>query len=312
MNGDPLKTLRSSVIISTHNRSNSLERTLQSLASQTLGAEAFEVVVVDDGSDDSTLEVCNTMQERMKNLVVVSTGENVGSSSARNVGFGHARGEYFLFTDDDCIPDKAWVGCMASALRDHPIVAGAIESPRDNVARLCHNIAEFHPFMPGRKSGDRDYIAGANMGFQRSLLEEIGGFEEGRKLASDMEMIIRARMAGHRAFFEPRAKVIHKPDRVDLRKVFRYSSRHAKTTIVLRNRYQGFLRTPAILKSPALLILFAPLISLKVVTEIYLRNRTLLPLLWTAPVIYGLKLAWCWGASQGLREMKKGRTSERA
>jgi len=200
---------------------------------------------------------------------------------------------------------------MASALRDHPIVAGAIESPRDNVARLCHNIAEFHPFMPGRKSGDRDYIAGANMGFQRWLLEEIGGFEEGRKLASDMELIIRARMAGHQAFFEPKAKVIHEPNRVSLKKVFQYSSRHAKTTIVLRHRYQSFLRTPTILKSSALLILFAPLISLKVVMEIYLRNRTLLPLFWTAPVIYGLKLAWCWGASQGLREMKNGQASER-
>ena len=139
MDGDPVKTFRSSVIVCTYNRSHSLERTLQSFASQTIGAEAFEVVVVDDGSDDATLEVCATMQERIKNLAVVSTGKNMGLASARNVGVGHARGEYVLFTDDDCIPDNAWVECMASALRHHPIVAGAIESPRDNVARLCHN-----------------------------------------------------------------------------------------------------------------------------------------------------------------------------
>lgn len=310
MAGDPVKTSLSSVIVCTHNRSHSLKRTLHSLANQTLGAEAFEVVVVDDGSDDATLEVCDTMQGRMSNLTAVSTGKNMGLGTARNVGLGHVRGGSVLFTDDDCIPDKTWVGCMASALRDHPIVAGAIESPRDNLARLCHNIAEFHPFMPGRKSGDRDHIAGANVGFRRWVLEEIGGFEEGRRMAEDMELIIRARMAGHRAFFAPRAKVIHNADRMRFKEIFQYSSRHAKTTIVLRNRYQDFLRTPTILKSSALLMLFAPLMSLKVVMEIYLRNRTLLPLLWTAPVIYGLKLAWCWGASQGLREMKKGQTSE--
>jgi len=312
MDVDPAKTLRSSVIVCTHNRWRSLKTTLQSLASQTLGAETFEVVVVDDGSDDATLEACDAMRRRMKNLVVVSTGKKKGSSSARNVGMDHSRGEYVLFTDDDCIADKAWVECMTSALRHHSIVAGAIESPRDSVARLCHNIAEFHPFMPGRKSGYIEYIAGANMGFQRWLLEEIGGFEEGRKMASDMELIIRARMAGHRAFFEPRARVTHNPDRLHMKRIFRYSSRHARTTIVLRNRYQGVLRTPIILKSPVLLILSAPLIAFKVVTEIYLRNGTLMPLFWTAPVVYGLKLAWCWGAFQGLRAMKKREAAERA
>ena len=312
MAGDSVKTPLFSVIVCTHNRSHSLKLTLESLSSQTLCAEAFEVVVVDDGSDDATLEVCNAMQGSMKNLAVVSTGKKGGNSSARNVGIARSRGEYVLFTDDDCIADRAWVECMASALRRHSIVAGEIASPRDNLARLCHNIAEFHPFMPGRKSGERDYIAGANVGFQRYLLEKMGGFEEGRKIAADMELIIRARMEGHRAFFEPSAKVIHRPDRMQLKEIFQYSSRHAKTTIVLRNRYKDFLRTPTILQSPAQLILFAPLISLKVVTEIYLRNRTLLPLFWTAPLIYGLKLAWCWGASQGLREMKKGRTSETA
>jgi glycosyltransferase involved in cell wall biosynthesis len=216
MPGDPVKTLRSSVIVCTHNRSHSLKRALQSLASQTLSAGAFEVVVVDDGSVDATLEVCNTMHEKMKNLVVVSTGKNRGSSSARNVGIGHAGGEYVLFTDDDCIADRTWVECMTSALAHHSIVAGAIESPRDNVAKLCHNIAEFHPFMPGRKPGKRDYIAGANVGFQKCLLDKVGGFEEGRQMASDMELIIRARLEGYQVFFEPRARVIHNPDRFQM------------------------------------------------------------------------------------------------
>jgi GT2 family glycosyltransferase len=210
-----------------------------------------------------------------------------------------------LFTDDDCIPEQDWAERMCMALEQQSIVAGVVASPSSNYIKLCHNIAEFHRFMPGCKGGNVDFVAGANMGIARSLLEELGGFQEGRVLAGDMELVLRARVKGYRVHLASDAMVTHDPERTDLRTVLGYAAEHASTTILLRNEYRSLLRTPFVLRSSVLVLLAAPLIALKVTLGIYLANSRLARLFWTLPLVYALKLAWCWGAARGLREQKR-------
>jgi len=142
----------------------------------------------------------------------------------------------------------------------------------------------------------------------RSLLEKLGGFQEGRVLAGDMELILRARAKGYRVHLAPDAVVTHDPERTDLRTVFGYAAEHASKTILLRNEYRWLLRTPFVLRSPGLVLLAAPLIALNVTVAIYLTNFRLVRLFWTLPLVYALKLAWCWGAARGLREQKRAET----
>jgi GT2 family glycosyltransferase len=186
-----------------------------------------------------------------------------------------------------------------------PIVAGAVVSPSSNYVRLCHNIAEFHRFMPGRKSGPTQFIAGASMGFRRSVIEELGGFKNCAMLAPDMEMVLRAQSKGYSIFFEPDATVTHNPDRSTLASVFSYSSKHASETILYRNQYRSLLRTPLVIRIPALTVLASPLIALKVTLGIYLKNTSLMRFFWTIPLVYSLKVAWCWGAALSLQRHKK-------
>jgi len=294
-----------SVIICTYNRAHFLKRTLRSLADQTVGAERFEVLIVDDGSEDETANVCKKMSKEVSNLRYVATGKNIGLGSAGNLGISSARGDFVLFTDDDCIAQRDWVERMGAALAQEPVVAGAITSPVSDYVRLCHNIAHFHPFMPGRKAGPVDFIAGANMGFHRSVLEKLQGFEKGRRLASDTEFALRGRQSGYRIYFTPDAIVTHCPERTTLALIFRYASQHAFHTILLRDQYRSLLGTPSVLRSSALTLLASPLIALKVTLSIYLGNSNLAKTFWTAPLVYGLKLAWCWGAARGLRAQKK-------
>jgi GT2 family glycosyltransferase len=294
-----------SVIICTYNRAHSLKRTLRSLATQTLGAERFEVLIVDDGSADETANVCAKMSKEVPNLKYLATGKNIGLGSAGNLGIGSARGDFVLFTDDDCIVQRDWVERMAASLAQEAVVAGAIASPVSDYVRLCHNISQFYPFMSDRKAGPVDFLAGANMGCRRTVLEKLQGFEKGRRLASDTEFALRARQSGYRIYFTPDAIVTHCPERISLSLMFRYASQHASHTILLRDQYRLLLGTPFVLRSPAFLLLSAPLIALKVTLNIYLGNHNLAKIFWTAPLVYGLKLAWCRGAARGLRAHKK-------
>jgi GT2 family glycosyltransferase len=271
-----------------------------------MNPEQFEIVVVDDGSRDDTAQVCDIMRGALPNMLYVATGNNVGLGRATNLGIQSTKGERLLFTDDDCIPEQDWVERMCVALERRPIVAGAVTSPDSNYIKLCHNIAEFHRFMPGRKAGEVEFVAGANMGIVRSLLEELGGFQEGRAVAGDMELILRARLKGYRVHLKPDAVVTHDPERTDLRTVLGYSAGHARTTVLLRNEYRSLLRTPFVLRSSVLVLLASPLIALKVTIGIYLTNFRLARLLRTLPLVCALKLAWCWGAARGLREQKRG------
>ena len=117
-----------SMIICSYNRVPLLKRALRSLARQTVGPEQFEVIVVDDGSQDDTPKICEKLSSELSNLRYISTGNNISLAGVRNVGIGETSGKYILFTDDDCIPAKNWVERLSDVLDREPIAAGAVTS----------------------------------------------------------------------------------------------------------------------------------------------------------------------------------------
>lgn len=139
---------------------------------------------------------------------------------------------------------------------------------------------------------------------RRSLLEDLGGFDE-RSKVPDMELVLRARARGYRVHFAPRAVVLHDPDRTNLATVLKYSSEHASETILLRNKYSSLLRTPFVLRSSGLILPASPLIALLATLKIYASNPSLARYFWTAPLVYVQKLAWCWGAARGLSALSR-------
>jgi GT2 family glycosyltransferase len=293
-----------SVILCTFNQAGLLRRALHSLANQTSPGDAFEVVVVDDGSTDGTAAVCREVAPVLPHLRPITTVHNVGLGSAYNLGIRAARGERLLFLDTDCIPQEDWIEQMNRALDDRPLVAGAVRNPGGSYWVTAHNIAQFHPFLPGRPAGPVRFVAGANMGIRRTLLTELGGFEEGRHTASDMELILRAARRGYRPWFAPDAVITHAPDgRDSLSAVLRYASKHGGETIALRRLHREVLGLPITLRSASLLSLTAPLIAAALTVRIFGSNPRLWRWLHTAPVVFATKVAWCRGAASSLRAM---------
>ena len=106
-----------SVVVPTYRRPRQLQACLEALAAQTM-QEPWEVVVVDDGSPEPPVpSVESLVASRGWQLV---RQPNAGPSAARNRGVREARGEFIAFTDDDCLPEPAWLNMLLQEARSRP------------------------------------------------------------------------------------------------------------------------------------------------------------------------------------------------
>ncbi|KAK3241188.1 hypothetical protein CYMTET_49024 [Cymbomonas tetramitiformis] len=109
-----------SVVIPTYNRLPILLKCLKSLGEQTLapefGLQAYEVVVVDDGSSDSTVETLEEMKHDLPHVRLIVQSNNEGAAVARNVGVKAAKGDTIVFIDSDMVVVSSFLYEHASKL----------------------------------------------------------------------------------------------------------------------------------------------------------------------------------------------------
>jgi glycosyltransferase involved in cell wall biosynthesis len=191
-----------SVIVPALNAAVTLGRTLEALAGQDL-ADAYEVVVVDDGSDDETVAVA----ERAPGSVRVVRTSRRGPGPARNAGVAASGGVALAFTDADCMPRRDWLRTGLAALQDADLVQGAVAPDPD---------AELGPFdHTVWVVGESGLYETANLFVRRDLFGRLGGFEDflgarvGKPLAEDAWLGWRARRSGARTMFATDAVVHH-------------------------------------------------------------------------------------------------------
>lgn len=93
-----------SVIVPVYNVERYIEKCLETLVSQTL--EDIEIIIVNDGSKDKSIEIINKFIEKFPKKIVYLEKENGGLSDARNYGIAYAKGEYIAFLDSDDYIEK--------------------------------------------------------------------------------------------------------------------------------------------------------------------------------------------------------------
>ncbi len=154
--------VKTSVIIPTYKRQDSLERLLDSLANQTLDAKDFEVIVVDDGSPEgSTGKEKASFPFSFKFIHQV----NQGATAARNNGALRSQGQILVFIDDDVIIERDALAAITEAcIRQSKIIAlGSLELCNTNSESSFSNIAISLESMDQdhRERQDRslDYVA---------------------------------------------------------------------------------------------------------------------------------------------------------
>ena len=213
-------------MVCTRNRAGLLPHALESLSAQ-VTERPFEIVVVDNGSEDGTAEVIAEWRRREPRLTLVNE-PSIGLSRAKNAGVGAARGRIILFTDDDVLVEPNWLEQHMRLLGDMDglvIAGGPIlpisydlsawpswlgERTRVDLPRLEHG-------QVARPLGRWEQVWGANMAVPAAVFARVGLWNEavGRKgdergTFEDIEFAERVRDAGGQVWFCPGAVIHHR------------------------------------------------------------------------------------------------------
>ncbi|WP_248722987.1 glycosyltransferase [Seonamhaeicola sp. ML3] len=89
-----------SIVIPVYNVASYLDKCVRSCYEQDIPKDAYEIILVNDGSTDNSLEICESLKKEFQSLIIISQ-ENKGLSGARNTGLSAAKGEYVWFVDSD-------------------------------------------------------------------------------------------------------------------------------------------------------------------------------------------------------------------
>lgn len=214
-----------SVIIPTFNRAGSIGDTLQALADQTLERERYEVIIVDDGSQDATKEVVSSFaaQQPTFNLRYERHEVNRYRAAACNTGARAARGTFVVFTDDDIRPVPEWIAAHLERHRSENrevSVTGMVLYPlvwerRSNWVRFGNDNYRTSLYYERRNELlPPNRFAGGNSSLRRETFFRVGGFNESIRRAEDVTMGCQLVEAGVPLLCEPKALVYHHADAI--------------------------------------------------------------------------------------------------
>ncbi|GAA0455700.1 glycosyltransferase [Halococcus dombrowskii] len=213
-----------SVIIPTYNRSDLLPRAIDSVLKQTV--DDFELIIVDDCSEDNTSEVVKRYND--KKIKFISHSKNQGGSAARNTGIKHADGDYiaFLDSDDEWMPRKLefQVKCLESRSDEWAAVycgtRGVRHGKTKTIRKIIGNVIGENPNSVHGKEGGEEVIVdilmtnlkhgGASTIMAKSdIVREINGFDESFQRQQDWEFLIRLLKVKKMAYVDQNLVITH-------------------------------------------------------------------------------------------------------
>ena len=197
---------RVSVVVASYNGERTLRACLESLAR--LKYPDYEVLLVDDGSTDSTPGIAR----EFPGFRYIHQ-DNHGLSIARNTGIAASTGEIVAFTDADCRADEDWLYYLVGGLLggEFAAIGGHNFLPPDDsfiaAAVMASPGGPAHVMLTDREA---EHVPGCNMAFYKWALSEIGGFDPAfRKAGDDVDVCWRLQECGCKIGFNPAGFVWH-------------------------------------------------------------------------------------------------------
>ncbi len=198
-----------SVIIPVYNDAIGLRKCLSALDIQTYPKTAYEVIVVDNGSE----ECISNVVDPFENALVVIENEP-GSYAARNKGISVAKGSLLAFTDADCMPARDWLEKGVDRLLRVPncgLIAGRVEfcfqdPDRPTVVELCDSVMHLQQEAYLQKF---NYGVTANVFTFREVFDKVGLFNNELKSGGDHEWGQRVFLSGYQQSYASDAYVLH-------------------------------------------------------------------------------------------------------
>ncbi len=226
-----------SIVIPVYNDSERLKRCLQVLEHQTYPKSQYEVIVVDNNSDDDIKSLVSHFPQALYEFE-----QKPGSYAARNKGIAVAKGAILGFTDSDCIPNSDWIDRGVSYLSDKcHYVAGRISiffrnPERPTVPELYDslNCLNQHYYIESVHYG-----ATANLFVHKTLFDNVGLFNDSLKSGGDKEWGQRVFAANYQQVYAENAVVLH-PARYSSREVAKKIARVTKGHCKVEKKHRRF------------------------------------------------------------------------
>jgi len=196
-----------SIVVASYNGERTLNACLESL--EKLNYPDYEIILVDDGSTDSTSQIASAH----KKVKCFRHEKNLGLGVARNTGIAAATGDIIALTDSDCRADEDWLYYLACDFADGEFagMGGPNLLPPDDSAVAAAVMASpggpAHVMLTDRQA---EHIPGCNMAFYKSALNEVGGFDPiFHNAGDDVDICWRLQQANYGIGFSPSAFVWH-------------------------------------------------------------------------------------------------------
>ena len=229
-----------SIMVPAHNESIVIKRTVLSLLEFDYPKDKFEIIVINDNSNDDSAKVLHEIQEKNKNrkIIVINTDNIVGGrgkSNALNIGFSIASGSVISIYDADNTPEKDSLRILVENLMEDDklgAVIGKFRTRNKNASLITRFVnIETLAYQCMNQAGRWFFfklctIPGTNFVIRRSIIEEIGGWDT-KALAEDTEISFRIYRMGYAIKFIPFA-VTWEQEPHSLRVWFKQRTRWAK------------------------------------------------------------------------------------
>ena len=193
-------------MVPAYNAEATVRACLRALLRQQHLDEPCEIILVDDGSTDSTAVIALEYAPRVQ----VISQPHRGAAAARNTGARAASGGVVLFTDADCEPVPGWASHLSKAIQGG--ADGAKGTYRTRQRSITARFVQAEYESKYRRMARRtriDFIDTYSAAYRRDVLLAVGGFNESISAVEDQELSFRLAREGHDLRFVPRAVVYH-------------------------------------------------------------------------------------------------------
>lgn len=235
--------LEFSIIIPVYNRPNEIKELLDSIVHQDF-EDDFEVLVVEDGSSQTSEEICNSFTDQIN--IQYFFKENTGAGMSRNYGMVRATGNYFIILDSDVILTKTYLKSVKGQLcQKFTDAFGGPDAAHTSFSKLQKAINySMTSFLTtggirGNKNGVGTFqLRSFNLGLSKKAFEKTNGFSD-MKIAEDIDLTFRLWEAGFETQLITDAYVYHKR-RTSLSQFLKQTYQFGKARPKLNQKYPGF------------------------------------------------------------------------
>ncbi len=230
------KTIDLSVVILSFNTKDLTRKCLETIFASKLGMFSMEVIVCDNGSTDTSVEI---IRKEFPQVILIENKKNLGFAAGNNPGIRRAKGRYILLLNTDTEVPTNTLSVMLEFMYEHPDVGAStckLLLPDESLDPACHRgfptpwaaftylsglerlfprtrlFGEYHQgYKDLTKIHEVDCIVGAFFLVRREVIKQVGLLDEDYFMyAEDIDWCYRIRQAGWKIMYNPTVSILHK------------------------------------------------------------------------------------------------------